>query len=113
MNATVKSDYWGNNYAPITEKSTIGRQISRLFKSPAMRKNKALVMALLGAAPGANATVTTTRVQQSSELGGKRVIETVPVMNRNTTAGDVAELLSQVINHNPRISTPADRAKRA
>lgn len=53
---------------------------------------RAVMFALLGAAPGGAALKTRARVSPSTELGGVRAIETINLVNRVTTAADVTEL---------------------
>lgn len=113
MAIVVKSDFWGNSYAPIDSSNTLNEAVRRIFAKPGLRREKALLNALIGAAPGGTATASVARVQADiNENGGKRTIETVSVINRVTTAADVTELLAG-INFNPVISTPVDGAKRA
>ena len=115
MAIVVKSAFWNDNYAgPITGYNTLAEQVSKMFARPGMQREKAIVLALLGVAPGATATVTKTRIQASTtEQGGKRVVENYNEISRATTAADVTGLTANTFNHNPRINTPVDGANRA
>lgn len=96
------SGYWNDVFKdgrpPLAQSNTINRELSRIYRRPGMRNHKALLNALIGATPGGNATATYKRIQSvrgiddngnSVDLGGKRPLETVTVINRVTTAGDV------------------------
>lgn len=67
-------------------------RLAKMFRNGAMTSAVTQLMyALLGVAPGANATKTQTRVQgQAGSPGGLQVIETVTLVNRNTSANDLA-----------------------
>lgn len=80
-------------------------KIARAFKSEAHRELRAALLALIGAASGGTATSTYKRAAAPSNpsaatptpmaldaLGGNRTIETVTVINRATTAGDITYL---------------------
>lgn len=81
------------------------RAISQLLLRNQFRDVAAVWIALTGAASGSNATATykreaaqtgpdatTPTVTDVGSMGGNRTIETVTVLNRNTTAADVAYL---------------------
>src|SRR5215831_17529695 len=53
---------------------------------------RALVDALLGAAAGGTATKTYPEIAASTELGGVRPVNTINLINRATTAQDVADI---------------------
>lgn len=113
MAIVVKSDFWGNNYSPIDQSNSLNEQVRRIFAKPGLRREKALLNALIGAVAGGTALATTVQVEaDTNDNSGKRTIETVTVINRATTAADVTELKAG-INYNPVISTPVDRSKRA
>jgi hypothetical protein len=72
--------------------------ISRLFFPQAHKAVKALLIALIGAAPGGTALAQYNRVAgvqaltDAYDLGGLVTIETVTAVNRATTAADVTNL---------------------
>lgn len=80
-------------------------QVAKIFNKQQMREQRALFTAVLGAAAGGTATATYARVAPPvatnqtvpqttgvGDLGGLVPIETVTVINRATTAADVAYL---------------------
>lgn len=68
-----------------------------------------LLYILLGAAPGSNATKTKAQVQgQTGAPGGLQVIETVSLVNRNTTAADLAAFQALLRRNPAPASYPAD-----
>ena len=86
-------------------RSRVEFEIARLFKHETQREAKAALLALIGAAAGGTATSTYKRVStptgpsattpvpmQLDALGGNRTIDTVTVINRATTAGDISYL---------------------
>jgi hypothetical protein len=64
--------------------------------------NRAIMVALMGVAPGATATKNYTRVAASAELGGVRAIETQALVNRVTTAADVTEMVTDYLTMTTR-----------
>lgn len=62
----------------------------------------AKALALNGVIAGSNVTVNHSQVQPNSELGGARTIETVALINRNTTAGDVTEITTDILSYRGR-----------
>lgn len=114
MPITVKADFWGNNFAFIQDQSNFRKIIARMFNLKENRRDRALLNSLVGAAAGSNATATLKRVQHSrTELGGKRVIETETLVNRNTTAQDVTDLKAKILAYRSQpVSYPTDKAKR-
>ena len=53
---------------------------------------------LLGAVPGAQATVIRTYVSNSEELGGKRIIAQDVMVYRPTTAADVTSIKDRLVD---------------
>ena len=94
--ATVLGGFWPNNgvntLASISGKGEERRSVAQEMASRSQLDKRAIIVALLGAAPGATATKTITRVAPSTELGGLRAIETQTLVNRATTAADVTEM---------------------
>jgi len=64
--------------------------IVRALRTPGGRRLRRLLRTLNGVAPGASATENRTRIQhQQGSPGGLQLMETVPYINRVTTAADV------------------------
>lgn len=93
--ATVKGGLFETNgvlsLASMSGESGARRLIREIMGDRSMLPVRELFRALTGAVAGTVATKTITRVQASSELGGKRAIETQTLVNRATTAADVTE----------------------
>jgi len=94
-----------NNKNSQRGRSPLERNIAQLFKRNQFRDETAAFTALIGAAAGGNATSTYSREQAPAatsaatpgvtgiaDLGGAIPVETVTVINRNTTAADVSYL---------------------
>lgn len=114
MAITVKSDFWGNNYSMISDKSNFRKIIARLLNLGQNKRDRALLNALVGAAPGGTATATQTRIAHNRlELGGKRTMETETFVNRATTSADVTDLKAKLLTYNSRANLyPTDKAKK-
>lgn len=112
MAIVVKSDFWNDSYSFIQDQSSFRKQIARLFDRKQLRKDRELIVELLGAAAGETASATLKRVEHSTtELGGLRTIETETLVSRATTAGDDTELTADYFTYSSRPSTyPTDRA---
>ena len=85
-------------------------RLAKMFRNGAMTSAVTQLMyALLGAAPGSNATKTQTRVQgQTGAPGGLQIIETVTLVNRNTTANDLAAFQALLRRNPAPASYPVD-----
>lgn len=99
-----------NPYSPLPRtaqgwRSKLEWQIAQLIGKQQFREQKELLLTLLGVAPGQTALATYARVKAPNgpsgatpavtgiaDLGGLVPIETVTVINRATTAGDVTYL---------------------
>jgi len=69
---------------------------------------RALVDALLGAAAGGMATKTYPEIAASAELGGMRSINQVNLVNRVTTANDVADIKKALTSLSPNTTFGAN-----
>lgn len=87
--------------------------LSKQLFQRANRGVRRLFLALIGAASGGNATETYTRVlgiqafNSATQIGGLVPMEVVTQINRNTTAGDIANLKA-VISRSPVTTFPVD-----
>lgn len=111
---TVRSDFWGDSYSFIRPASSLRKVVARIFEQKEMRKDRALMSALLGAVAGGTATAQIKRVAHDlTELGGKRTIETQTLVNRATTAADDTDLTTAYLTYASRPTTyPVDKATR-
>lgn len=102
---------YGNRYA-------VEQKIAHAFGRRGFKQTRCLMYALLGAGTGGAASETETRVSapnaltSSQQLGGLRTMETVTIVNRNTTAADLTymqNMLNRVYNSAPAIASyPVD-----
>jgi hypothetical protein len=94
--ATVLGGFWPtngvNSLGSMSGEGEERRRVAQLLSHRSMLAEREIWRALTGAAPGALASKTYTRISASPELGGQRPIETVSVVNRVTTAADVTEI---------------------
>lgn len=106
---------YGENHSLIrNENATAGTGIARVVAKRMYSRGKlgAIMTALVGAAPGQNATSTHKRVAAARNLeenvqGGVREIETVTHVNRNTTAQDVTDV-EAFLSQSSQPSYPTD-----
>jgi hypothetical protein len=110
--AIVLGGFWPangvNSLASMSGEDDARRLIANRFGTRGQLKNRALFIALLGVAPGANATKNLTRIAHSTELGGVRAVESVTLVNRVTTAADVSELTTDYLTFTTRTSFGAN-----
>lgn len=98
----VKGGFWGElGGLTLYNTNTLNRRIARLFKRPSMAKQRELAETLNGAAAGAAALAThkqvSARENSQGELGGRRTIETVTDVNRNTTVADETQIDTEIL----------------
>lgn len=96
--ATVKGGFWAQYGVTLT--STQARQdrpVQQALGRRGMMALRALMASLNGVAPGGAAAKTLGRIQASSELGGKRTIETNTIINRVSAAADVTEIAAHIV----------------
>lgn len=106
--ATVKGGLFGD-VAGLTSLTQIaGRSSARLntakaLGSQALYPVRQILRTLDGAAAGSTATKTWPQIDAStSELGGKRIVNTINLVNRATTAADVTETLADLLSLSTR-----------
>lgn len=93
------SGLFGDSFTLSSDKMPSRNVMRRLALRPGFRKYRELFDTLIGAAPGSAAVATYTQIAEDSGVGGgNRTIETVSVINRNTTANDVTVLKEMTVN---------------
>lgn len=105
--ATVKGglfDQYGTTLSSIDGRHSNRREIAQLLGTRAEMVTRALMTALNGVAPGANATKTISRIKADEDLSGKRTIETQTLINRNTVAGDVTQIVADILSYTTKTS---------
>lgn len=100
--ATVLGGFWpqnGVNSLASMSGEGIGRNIvaQALGIERGQLAQRAIMVALMGVAPGATATKTIGRVVAAVELGGLRPTEVQTLVNRATTAADVTEMTTDYL----------------
>jgi hypothetical protein len=102
------SPLFGGNYAPTVDRNSMERVVTRLMKK--LGKRQRIMVALNGTAVGgATATSSRKQVQHSTtELGGRRTIQTYYDVNRTTTAADKTAN-DALLFKSTRINTPTAR----
>ena len=104
--ATVKGGLFGQ-YSPtltFVGDSSVRRAIARRFKQiPGLRE---LALTLNGAAAGQAASATRAVVSNSGQLGGRRAIDTVTVVGRNTDAADETAIDNDILSYDAHDPTP-------
>lgn len=113
MAIVSSSAFWGSSYTPYNNNSTMRKNIARVLNRNMNRKDRELLLTLLGVAPGAAALASYARVaHNTTELGGVRTIETVNLVNRVSAAADVTDLAANLLayNSNPTTSYVTDKA---
>ena len=108
MAISVLGGFWAQYGATMTQIS--GNTANKFDARKALgRKStyalRALMTALNGVAAGSNATKTLKRVENNVELGGKRIVETETLINRNTTAADVTAITNSLLTFSTRTYT--------
>ena len=107
--ASYYSPIFGTNYAPINNNFAGRKRIAQLFQKRGALKDRELMRTLLGVVAGSTATKSYVRVAHvaNSDLGGKRTVETVNLVNRATTAGDVTDFAAKILafDSKPNAST--------
>ncbi|SRR5258706_6899543 len=84
-----------------SERNRLPKELGRL----GMLQLRVKMKALMGVAPGASASINRTVVENNVELGGKRNITTVSLINRVTTAADVTEINRDILTGWTALST--------
>ncbi len=92
--ANVKGGLFGDSAGLLQLVSQDGKSSERNRLSKELGR---LGMLQLGVAPGATASINRTVVESNVELGGKRLITTVSLINRVTTAADVTEINKDIL----------------
>lgn len=105
----------GANHALIGARSNLQMRIAKLYAREGARADANIIKALTGAAAGETAAetrkrVTATVATNGYDQGGVRALETVNVINRATTAGDLAAVDAALDQKFAPTSYPADRS---
>lgn len=91
--ATVNGGLFDNTtLTPISGRNAVRRRIAQWFGKRQVLGLREIAETLNGAAAGSTASKTLGRIEANEELGGERTIETNTLVNRATTAADVAEI---------------------
>jgi hypothetical protein len=101
--ATVKGGFWPqngvNSLVSIDGRNSARKAVAMNLGDRGQLQLRELIRALLGVAPGGTATKALTRIVAAVELGGKRLIESVNLINRVSTAGDVTAITADYLSY--------------
>jgi len=114
--ATIKGGFFEANNVPTLTgsrgKSPFRRLISQLLGKNGLLAERQRIRTLNGVVAGSTATKTWGRIQDSTELGGARTIETINLVNAATVSADQTEInqdfLQQTTNSTFGASPPAN-----
>lgn len=105
----------GANYTLLNDKNPIRGRAKSIVLRGSFRKTRELLDTLIGAASGNAASATHKQVLTQSEtpigiaaLGGLRTAETVTDVSRNTTAADITDLKTFLVNVSHKPTYPRD-----
>lgn len=108
------SEFWGQGgvaYSLLVNRYPQRNRIRGVVNREGFRAFTALANSLIGASAGSGTGAITTRkvapVASNAVDGGRRTIDTVSVINRTTTAADVAALKEMLFNVTRRPATYA------
>jgi hypothetical protein len=105
----------GANHTLIGARNNLQMRIAKLFAREGARSDAQIIKALTGAAAGETAAESRKRVvatvaTNGYDQGGARAIETVNVINRATTAGDVTAVDAALEQKFAPTTYPVDRS---
>lgn len=106
--ATVKGGFfaqYSGTYTPDKSGKSAARRYAAKFLDR-LKVLQELALELNGAAAGQAALVTYKRIQASAELGGKRIVETVTPLSRNTAAADETAIDEDLLTYGGIDTTP-------
>jgi len=110
--ATVRGGFWPQNgvgsLVSASGRSHGREQVARTLGTKGLLALRETARALDGVAPGGAALKALTRIVAAEELGGKRVVETVNLINRVTTAADVTEINADLLTFSTRTTFGAN-----
>ena len=86
--------------------SPIKRRIASLLARRQTLALREIMETLNGVAPGSTALKTVTQIANADDLGGARAIETVTLVNRATTAGDVTDINADLLSLSSKTHDP-------
>lgn len=99
--ATVKGGFWPTNgvtsLASIDGKSFNSRRILMCHKGKSMQPDRVTEFVLCGAVAGGTAAFNWGEIAAAEDLSGKRAIAINTLINRATTAQDVADIKADLI----------------
>lgn len=107
MAISVKSGFWGDNYAFVTSHaSPMRRRVATWLGRKSLMPLRAEMAALNGVAPGGTASKTLAQIEAHSEQGGKRVVEVQTLINRATTTADRDDITATILTHTSYNTNP-------
>lgn len=105
--ATVLGGFWPTNgVSSLTQyaKGSARRLIAQMLDGKSSMPLREIAETLDGVAAGQTASKTLSRIENNTELGGKRVVETETLISRVTVAGDVTIINADLLSLTTRTS---------
>ena len=100
--ATVLGGFWPQQgvgtYTQVSGRGEERRIVRQSLGGMGLLRERAIMTALNGVAPGAVASKTIGRITETGELGGLRPIAAVSLINRVTTSADVTEIQNDLLS---------------
>lgn len=99
--ATVLGGFWPvNGVTSLTQlsKGSARRLAAQLLDGKSSMPLRQIMRTLDGAVAGSTATKTLSRIENNTELGGKRTVETETLISRATVAGDITTINADVLS---------------
>jgi hypothetical protein len=109
--AVVKGGFWETNLVPsltpISGKNALRRMVAIWISRKGTFAMREDLRTLDGAVAGTTATKTYVQITNNTELGGRRTVETINLINRATTAQDVTDTKADLLSLSARTTKAA------
>ena len=86
-----------NSYSTVSGENPLQRSVAQILNRNSLRELKELMLTLNGVGAGSAALSQFSRVAPNVELGGKRTIEVIDAVNRNSVAGDITAIAADIL----------------
>lgn len=113
--ATVKGGLfaqYGATLAQVDGRNSLRRMASMYLGKKSTFALRELMETLNGAAAGSAASKTLKRIENSTELGGRRTIETETLVSRNTASADETAIDADILSLSTRTYDPTPVANK-
>lgn len=103
--ATVKGGFfaqYGASIASIQGRNAMRRRVAQALGTRQLLYIRELAETLDGATAGSAASKTIGQIAAAEELGGKRTVSSVALVNRNTASADITEINADLLSLSSR-----------